>query len=248
MKKMTTLFLAACSCAVFSAEPVKASSFGFSENDATDCLQKAIDSGVEKLIVDNTGREWLVGPIQLRSGQEIVFAEGVVVRALPGAFKKQGESLFTAKDVSGVTLRGEKNAVLMMNKKDYQDTARYRWSEWRHLISLRGASDVVISGLTLKASGGDGIYVSTGSRLGGCRDVLIDNVTCDDHHRQGISIISAENLLVRNSRFRNTWALLRSAGSTLSLIRIVTMSSIMYLKTANSAAMPPRESFFTLRR
>ncbi len=204
MKKMTTLFLAACSCAVFSAEPIKASSFGFSENDATDCLQKAIDSGVEKLIVDNTGREWLVGPIQLRSGQEIVFAEGVVVRALPGAFKKQGESLFTAKDVSGVTLRGEKNAVLMMNKKDYQDTARYRWSEWRHLISLRGASDVVISGLVLKASGGDGIYVSTGAGQGGCRNVIIDNVTCDDHHRQGISIISAENLLVKNSRFRNT--------------------------------------------
>ncbi len=181
-----------------------ASWWGFNSGDATECLQKAIDSGVKKLIVDNTGREWLVGPIRLRSGQEIVFADGVVVRALPGAFKKQGESLFTAKDVSGVTLRGGKNAVLMMNKKDYQDTARYQWSEWRHLISLRGASDVVISGLTLKASGGDGIYVSTGSRLGGCRDVLIDNVTCDDHHRQGISIISAENLLVRNSRFRNT--------------------------------------------
>lgn len=204
MKKIMTLFFAACSFAVLPAESVKASSFGFSEKDATACLQKAIDSGVKKLIVDNTGREWLVGPIRLRSGQEIVFADGVVVRALPGAFKKQGESLFTAKDVSGVTLRGGKNAVLMMNKKDYQDTARYQWSEWRHLISLRGASDVVISGLTLKASGGDGIYVSTGSGQIGCRNVLIDNVTCDDHHRQGISIISAENLLVKNSRFRNT--------------------------------------------
>ena len=204
MKKIMTLFLAACSFAVLPAESVKASSFGFSEKDATACLQKAIDSGVRKLIVDNTGREWLVGPIRLRSDQEIVFAEGVVVRALPGAFKKRGESMFTAKDASRVTLRGERNAVLMMNKKDYQDTTRYQWSEWRHLISLRGASDVVISGLTLKASGGDGIYVSTGSKTGRCRNVLIDNVTCEDHHRQGISVISAENLLVRNSRFRNT--------------------------------------------
>lgn len=92
MKKIITLFFAACSFAVLPAESVKASSFGFSEKDATACLQKAIDSGVKKLIVDNTGREWLVGPIRLRSGQEIVFADGVVVRALPARLKNRGKA------------------------------------------------------------------------------------------------------------------------------------------------------------
>lgn len=71
-----------------------ASWWGFNSGDATECLQKAIDSGVKKLIVDNTGREWLVGPIRLRSGQEIVFADGVVVRALPGAFKAGGKPVY----------------------------------------------------------------------------------------------------------------------------------------------------------
>lgn len=182
----------------------KASWWGFDSKDATECLQKAIDSGVKKLIVDNTGSPWQVKPIHLRSNQEIVFADGVVVRALPGAFKGQGESLFTAKDIANVILRGEGNAVLMMNKKDYQDTSRYVWSEWRHLLNLRGATDITISNLTLKSSGGDGIYVSMGSKLRGCRNILIENVVCDDHHRQGISVIGAENLLVRNSRFINT--------------------------------------------
>ena len=32
-----------------------ASWWGFNSGDATECLQKAIDSGVKKLIVDNTG-------------------------------------------------------------------------------------------------------------------------------------------------------------------------------------------------
>ena len=120
-----------------------ASWWGFNSGDATECLQKAIDSGVKKLIVDNTGREWLVGPIRLRSGQEIVFADGVVVRALPGAFKKQGESLFTAKDVSGVTLRGGKNAVLMMNKKDYcLIKQKFCWIHMLRLLQDRKSGDI----------------------------------------------------------------------------------------------------------
>ena len=185
-------------------QEAKASWWGFNAEDATDCLQNAINSGVKRLIVDNMGSEWLVRPIYLRSNQEIIFAENVVVRAMPGAFKGLGDSLFTARELSNVILRGEKNAVLKMNKKDYQDTASYQWSEWRHLISLRGCENVKLENLILKSSGGDGIYVSTDSKLQGCRNILIDKVICEDHHRQGMSIISAENLLVRNSIFRNT--------------------------------------------
>ena len=85
------------------------------------------------------------------------------------------------------------SAVLKMNKKDYQDPSRYARSEWRHTVSLRGAERIKLLNLTLRSSGGDGVYVGAGKNLAGCRDVELDHVICEDHHRQGISVISAEN-------------------------------------------------------
>ena len=35
-------------------------------------------------------------------------------------------------------------------------------------------------------------------------DVTVRDVIADDHHRQGMSVISVENLLIENSRFTNT--------------------------------------------
>src|SRR5690606_32194489 len=65
-----------------------ASWWGFDQNDATACLQNAIDSGVSTLIVDNTGSDWIVNkPIQLASHQKIIFQDGVVIQAKKGAFK-----------------------------------------------------------------------------------------------------------------------------------------------------------------
>ena len=90
--KKTVLFLAALLCPLFSfAAPaeVKASSFGFDKDDATKCLQKAIDSGAEKVIVDNVGSPWIISPVKLRSNLELVFADGVQVKALKGSYKSK---------------------------------------------------------------------------------------------------------------------------------------------------------------
>ena len=120
--KKSLLFWCLClgSAAVFAAgaAPRKVSEWGFNENDATECLQKAIDSGEKKLIVDNVGKDWIIRPVFLRSGVELIFADGVTVRALPGAFKDKMDCLFALHNVTDVTLRGEGKAVLKMNKKD----------------------------------------------------------------------------------------------------------------------------------
>lgn len=198
--------------AVFGTDIIKASSFGFQADNATECLQKAIDSGAKTIMVDNTGSDWVVDRIKLRSDLELVFADGVVVKALPGAFKGRNDCLFEARDSKNLILRGEGTVRLVMNKKDYQNAAAYQWSEWRHLISLRGCENVTISNLTLESSGGDGIYISTSSKMPGCRNVLIENVIALNHHRQGISVISADKLVIRNSKFNNTSGTPPTAG------------------------------------
>lgn len=198
------LLAAGCTAAHRQEAPfgscVRASSFGWNATNATKCLQAAIDSGAAKVLIDRQADDWIVEPVFLRkSNQEVVVADGVTVRAKKGAYKHPGDCLFKANCVSNVILRGEGSATLAMNKKDYQNPAEYQFSEWRHAVSIVGGHDITVRDLTILSSGGDGVYVRDAAR-----NVRLDRLVCRDHHRQGISVISAVDLLVTNCRFDAT--------------------------------------------
>lgn len=182
---------------------VKASDFGFDPNNSTQCLQRAIDSGADVVVVDDPGKPWIIGPIQLRSNLELVF-DAAKVQALPGAFPGKGDCMFSGQELENLVIRGENSASIEMRKQDYQNPELYQPSEWRHMISLLSCSNVYLSGLLLRNSGGDGIYLGTGSQHIPCRNVVVDNIVSDGHHRQGMSVICAENLYILNSKFCNT--------------------------------------------
>lgn len=179
-----------------------ASWWGFDPEDATTALQGAIDSGAPRVLVEDLGAPWVVTPILLASNQEVVFEKGVVVEAKPGAFKGKGESLFTARLRENVTLSGY-GATLRMRKADYQGP-EYEPAEWRHALNLLSCRKVQVLGLALVESGGDGIYLGVGQRGVPCTDILIRDVLCDRNHRQGISVISAENVVMENCVLRGT--------------------------------------------
>jgi len=179
-----------------------ASWWGFSPEDATAILQAAIDSGAEKLIVEDMGSPWIVEMLRLAGDQEIVFENGVIVEAKRGSFKGKGDCLFTARMTENLVLSGH-GATFRMHKSDYQGPD-YDKAEWRHTLSLRGARNVQVLGLTLEESGGDGIYVGVGDGGVPCEDIVIRDVVCDRHHRQGISVISVRNLLIENTIMRDT--------------------------------------------
>ncbi|MBE6385247.1 MAG: right-handed parallel beta-helix repeat-containing protein [Lentisphaerae bacterium] len=202
MKKFFVFFLSVAGIILSGVETVKVSSFGFDAKDSTRFLQKAIDSGARQVIVDNVGKPWITDSLVLRSDLELILADGVVLKALPGSFHHKTAFLFKLDELKNVVIRGQGKAVIEMNKKDYQNSKVYQWSEWRHAISLRGCHNVRIENLTVKSSGGDGIYV--GHSKGPSRNILIDKVICEDHHRQGISVISVDGLIIRNSAFNST--------------------------------------------
>ena len=151
------------------------------------------------MVIDRQDGDWIVEPIFLRSNQQVMLEDGVVVRALKGAFKNPNECLFTARGVTNVLLRGEGNALLRMEREDYADRSAYRFSEWRHTLKIIDSAFVRVSDLSFSHSGGDGIYVGRGSA-----DIDIRRVVCSDHYRQGISVISARNLTIADSRFIDT--------------------------------------------
>lgn len=180
-----------------------ASWWGFDPEDATEALQAAIDSGAPKVVVENMGRPWVVSrTINLRSNQEIVFEKGVIVEAKEGAFLGKGDCLFLAALQRNITVIGY-GAVFRMRKLDYTKPP-YEKAEWRHTLSIRSCENVRVFGLTLASSGGDGIYLGVAKRGVPNSNIHIKDVVCVDNYRQGISVISAENVLMENVVMRDT--------------------------------------------
>ncbi len=189
--------VAAGECATASA-----AWWGFNSEDATDTLQAALDSKAKTLVIPYMGEAWVVRPLRLHGDQEIIFESGVMLLAKKGEFQGGGDSMLTATNAENLILRGY-GAVLRMRKKDYQNPP-YKPAEWRMGVALQGCRNVTIEGLRIESSGGDGIYMDGGGSRAWCENIAVRNVVCWDNHRQGISVISAQDLLVENCSLSGT--------------------------------------------
>lgn len=185
---------------ILCAAAVRASTFGWNAADATECLTKALTSGVEKVVIDRQMSDWVLTPVRVSVRDvEIVLEDGVVLRAKKDAFHHPHRGLLCLNACRNVVLRGEGTARFVMNKPDYQDPSRYSFSEWRDTLTVLGGENITVRNLTFESSGGDGIYLGQN-----VRNVLIEDVTCRDHHRQGMSITGASGVTVRRSAFVST--------------------------------------------
>jgi hypothetical protein len=190
-----------------------ASWWGFNELDSTQALQAAVLSKAKKIIVPYMGKPWIVGPIYLESDKEIIFEKGVIIIAKSGAFRGRTEALFSAINKSNISLDGYGSGIVM-RKQDYMQPP-YEKAEWRHCVAILGCKNINIYGLRLAYSGGDGIYIGRGSGKDGTPNsdnIHIKDVICDNNYRQGISIISASNLLIENCQFSNTSGTIPQSG------------------------------------
>ena len=190
--------------------------WGFNATDSTEFLQKAINSHVKRLIIDRQPSAWISGPLTGVGNQELVFEAGTELVALKGAFRGKGDCLLSFPGCTNVIIRGQKkdggkSAHIRMQKADYQSGA-YEKSEWRHGLSLFGCRKVLIQDLAIESTGGDGIYLGVASDKKPNVNVVIRRVDCHNNHRQGISVISAEKLLVEDCRLRNTAGTAPQAG------------------------------------
>jgi hypothetical protein len=184
--------------------------WGFNAVDSTEAIQGAINSGAAKVIIPYMGKEWVVQPIKLTSNQEVIFEPGVVVTAKKGDFKDRFDCLFSARNLSNVTLQGY-GATLRMRKDDYK-SLQYIKSEHRHVLELMSSSNINILGLRFASSGGDGIFITRDEHFLPCKNILIRDCICDDNYRQGISVISVDKLRIENCVLKNTMGTSPSAG------------------------------------
>ncbi len=190
--------------------------WGFDARDSTEQLQQAINSRAKRLIIDRQSSAWVTRPLSGVSHQEIIVEAGAELVALKGAYRAKGDGLLTFQECEDIAIRGEKedggkSARLRMHKEDYQSDA-YEQSEWRHGLAFFGCQDVLVQDLAIEKTGGDGIYLGATPGKNLNRNVVIRRVDCDANHRQGISVISAENLLIEDCLLRNTRGTAPQAG------------------------------------
>jgi hypothetical protein len=181
------------------------------EGDNAANIQQAIDSGDDTVIIPNTNKPWIVGDrIYAREpNQKIVFEPGVLLLAQKGAFKQKNSSMLMV-EADNVTISGY-GATFQMQKADYVNPELYEPSDFRHNLVIRGVHNFVVEGLTLKDAGGDGLFVSHGRTTGEntapertFSSGIIRDIVADNNNRLGLSIMSAQNLVIENSVFKNS--------------------------------------------
>ena len=78
-----------------------------------------------------------------------------------------------------------------MWREDYANLSLgYTKGEWRSGLHLTSSSNVTVKHLTISNTGGDGVYVKV------LTDSRLHNITTTGAYRNGLSVISAENLLI----------------------------------------------------
>ena len=195
-----------------SAKEVHVSSFGFDPEDSTRFIEAAIDSGADRVVFDKMPSPWMTCPLRGAAHQELFFEPGAELSAKQGAFLDKNDVLITWGDADDVAVVG-RGATIRMSKADYQKPP-YQKSEWRHALSFLSCRRVCVEGVSIRDSGGDGIYIGhkRGSRRRRCEDVVIRDVVCEGNHRQGLSVISVRGLLVERCRFNGTRGTPPAAG------------------------------------
>ena len=190
-----------------------ASHYGWNANDATTAFQSAIRSAADTIIVDKQNGDWITGPNPFfdLSDKTIIFEPGVVLRAKAGAFADSGDCLLQFVRGNNIKVIGY-GATFLMNKAEYAALAD---SEWRHSLSINNSGNINVAGLKLFGSGGDGVFISGDPWYGEqlySEQIVLQDLWCDNHYRQGISVISAQHLLVKNCWFTNTSGTLPMSG------------------------------------
>ena len=197
--------------------------------DCTDDLQQAIlraswPAGPGALHIPKLAgaRPWISRPLFVNvSNLQITLARGVVIAAKAHEFHSIFDSLLTIApwsksdhggptyppNVTNISLVGY-GATLRMNKLDYQNRSRdptmenYSKSEWRHGLQLSRTKGVVIAGLTIESTGGDGIALGASAAF--VEDTSVADCILTHNHRQGMSVGVSTNLLVERTLFLNT--------------------------------------------
>ncbi len=200
-----------CAPAPTSSLVVSAKTYGAKGDGRTDdtaAIQAAIEvvagTGGTLLVPDGT---YLINAIlannqglQLRSNMTLRLSSGAVLKAMPNgsaAYSILFLPRVTNVNIIGGTIEGERSAHTGTGGESGMG------------IFVASSQNVFIEGVTAKECWGDGFYIGGSA---GSTNITLCNVVADHNRRQGLSVVYADGVVVRNSTFKNTQGTLPEAG------------------------------------
>lgn len=196
------------SCATVKSKPIYGDD---SARDDTAYIQGLLDGPESVIRIPARDTAWIVRPLKLKGKENktFVFEPGCVILAKKGEFTGLLDFLLDISECRNITITGY-GAVFRMHKDDYM-ASPYKKSQWRHGIAVFKTDSLTIEGLKVQSSGGDGVYL--GFRDGvSCKDIVLKHLILEDNNRQGVSVISADGLLMEDCSVFGTRGHLPQAG------------------------------------
>jgi parallel beta-helix repeat protein len=184
---------------VVNVKNLKYGARGDGVTDDTAAIQKAIDTiagtggtvtipkGIFMInAVARNGRSGL----SLGSDMSLRLDPDAILKALPNPAQEYSILLVSGADnvnIIGGTLEGDRS------------THRGTEGEWGMGLQISHSRKVVVAGVTARECWGDGFYVANASS-----GITFCQVVADHNRRQGLSIVSGDGILVKDSTFTNT--------------------------------------------
>lgn len=198
-----------------------------SRTDCSNELQAAIYSGAPTVRVPDIGFPWRVCRVKGRAvdgiwinitNTVIVFEPGVVIEAAPGCFGSLEDpdslsQLLSTMDhgphacfpdflssnmcAENLTILGY-GATLRMQKHEYMNASIYAHNENRGGLYIYRAKNMVVRGLTVTMTGGDGLFLHE------CASCHFADLVLTDNYRNALSVISARDTTFESCSFVNT--------------------------------------------
>lgn len=132
--------------------------------------------------------------LKLSSNQVIVFDSEAEIRAIPN--DKEDYGIIKLNNIKNTTINGGR---IIGERYSHKGTT----GEWGMGISLNDCTNIKIKNIIIRDCWGDGIYLGA-SKRGYNKNIEITNCTIDNNRRQGISVISAVNLTISDTKIMNT--------------------------------------------
>jgi len=175
---------------------------GNGSTDDTAAIQAAVNqvggTGGTVLVPNGTYMIDALTSVKLKSNMTFKMEAGAVLEAIPnaaGAYSIVKLSGVSNVNVAGGTIWGERHQHLGPGDMTMDGTG----GQWGYCLSVWGGSNNYIEGVTSRECWGDGFYLDALAK-----NVFFYSVTAINNRRQGMSIIHADTVVVRDSIFRDT--------------------------------------------
>lgn len=163
--------------------------------DITDILNKKINENKNLTIPSGTYLINAEKSIILKNNTTIIMQPDTILKVIPNDLNFY--QVFRIHNVKNASISG---GVIIGDKYNHLN----KNGEWGMGIDIKDSQNISINNITIEKMWGDAIYLGTLKNSNSNSDIYLNNIIMRDNRRQGISIISAQNLYASNLNISNT--------------------------------------------